>query len=154
MGLISGQQRIHSGTLLLQLNKVVHTGVFFMPLSTDSCDLANDQPMQVSKLQKEVCEALIGMGVSYVSEDTSSGYAVDIAVPQLRIAVEIDGPYHFARTDTERPLGPTALKRRQLEKMGWHVLSITLDDWQAPTLGKVMLQDLRALIQDRQEDLN
>ncbi|PRW39331.1 Tbc2 translation chloroplastic [Chlorella sorokiniana] len=54
---------------------------------------------------------------------------VDIALPQLRIAVEADGPVHFIRNKMGRdgqPLlnGPTGARNRLLRHHGWHVVEV------------------------------
>lgn len=54
-----------------------------------------------------------------------AGYSVDISLPQLRVAVEADGPTHMPRNAPSRSLGATALKRRHLSRMGWQVVSVT-----------------------------
>jgi hypothetical protein len=101
--------------------------------------------VQVSAQHADVSKALVGMGAKHIIEDTSSGYAVDLALPEEGIAVEIDGPSHFSRTDG-RLLGATALKRRHLQLMGWHVFSITHEDWQSALRAEARLQELRELI--------
>ncbi|CAE7246088.1 RAP [Symbiodinium sp. CCMP2592] len=58
--------------------------------------------------------------------------AVDIALPSRRLAIEVDGPVHFAR-DVESEalslLGPSWLKRRLLAHLGWQVVSVEWRDW-------------------------
>ncbi|PRW39115.1 RAP domain [Chlorella sorokiniana] len=54
---------------------------------------------------------------------------VDIALPQLRIAVEADGPWHFIRNRAGpdgQPLldGPTRARNRLLRHHGWHVVGV------------------------------
>ena len=46
---------------------------------------------------------------------------MDITLPQLRIAIEADGPTHVSRTPPGRMLGATSMKRRHLTQMGWQV---------------------------------
>lgn len=68
-----------------------------------------------------------------------TGYSVDITVPTLRVAIEADGPSHVSRTtrnsssssSKQRPvqLGATALKRRLLQGLGWHVVNVAYDQW-------------------------
>ncbi len=41
-----------------------------------------------------------------------------------RIAIEADGPFHFA-VNCRHPLGRTALKTRQLKAFGWEVVSVS-----------------------------
>ena len=53
----------------------------------------------------------------------------DIALPQLRIAVEADGPTHFIRNSIwpdGQPLldGPTQARNRLLRHHGWHVAGV------------------------------
>ena len=60
------------------------------------------------------------------------GYSVDYALVDERIAIEVDGPSHFARSGDgagRRLVGKTVIKRRQLAALGWRLLSITQDDW-------------------------
>lgn len=49
-------------------------------------------PAQRSQQQREVCSALTAMGLEYVCEDDSSGLSIDVAVPAIRLAVEV-GPW-------------------------------------------------------------
>ena len=108
--------------------------------------------MQASVCHNEVMRKLIGMGVAHTYEDISTGLLLDVAILELQIAIEIDGPYHFAR-NTFRPLGATALKRRHLAAMGWAVFSVTTDDWENAANQKVRLQELRELILERRKIL-
>ena len=62
----------------------------------------------------------------------AEGYSVDYALVDERIAIEVDGPSHFARSGDgagRRPVGETVIKHRQLAALGWRLLSITRDDW-------------------------
>lgn len=74
------------------------------------------------------------------------GYAVDITIPGLRIAIEADGPSHFSRTTPPstrssspsglsvlRQLGATAMKRRHLQRLGWTVVNVPYSDWDKQT---------------------
>lgn len=59
-----------------------------------------------------------------------AGYAVDIAIPGSRVALEADGPTHLARcAPGTRQLGPTAMKARHLRLLGWRVLNVTYLQW-------------------------
>ena len=40
-----------------------------------------------------------------------------------RLAIEMDGPWHFLR-DTEKRVGATVLKQRQLKALGWEVVNV------------------------------
>ena len=49
-----------------------------------------------------------------------------------RIAIEVDGPSHFAGGAQGRyPTGATLLKRRQLEHLGWRLVSVPHWEWDA-----------------------
>jgi hypothetical protein len=60
--------------------------------------------------------------------EPSLEYTIDVALPAARLALEADGPSHFA-ANTLRPLGATALKRRLLARLGWTVVSVPLHEW-------------------------
>ncbi|GFH05886.1 RAP domain-containing protein, partial [Haematococcus lacustris] len=89
-----------------------------------------------SGYQRQVANTFMRLGLMHMIEDCSSGYAVDIGLPQLRVAVEVDGPSHFCLTHTPRNAasrltltGPTAMKRRHLQKLGWATVSIRWKEW-------------------------
>ena len=63
-------------------------------------------------------------------KDPVTGYLIDIALPNNRIAIEADGPTHFTR-NTLRPLGPTLMKWHLLEIAQWAVVSVPFGDWNA-----------------------
>ena len=61
-------------------------------------------------------------------------HSIDIVLRSssgLQIAIEVDGPSHFTSTVPLRPLGETLMRRRALSAMGWHVVSVAYDSWQA-----------------------
>jgi hypothetical protein len=88
------------------------------------------EKVTVSKGQREVGECLRRLGVSHELECiTADGlFSIDLAVVDRRIAIEFDGPSHFAR-NTKEPLGHTRLRDRLLSAMGWQVVSIPFFDW-------------------------
>jgi len=60
----------------------------------------------------------------------------DVALPQLRIAVEADGPRHFIRNwagADGQPVrdGPTRARNRLLRHHGWHVVGVPYWVYQA-----------------------
>jgi hypothetical protein len=109
-----------------------------------------DTPALHSRLQSEVVDALRMLRLAPREEHRAislaageeaaggggaaggtGGYAIDAAVEGadgLRVAVEVDGPSHFIG---RRPTGATALKRRQLRHLGWHVLAVPHWEWAA-----------------------
>lgn len=83
---------------------------------------------QTSFYQRDVGRCLETLGIAHVSEDTRTGLAVDIFVPEYSLAVELDGPTHFFR-NRHQPLGPTAFKHRLLRAAGLAVASISIEEW-------------------------
>jgi very-short-patch-repair endonuclease len=60
----------------------------------------------------------------------------DVALPQLRIAVEADGPYHFLRnTEPRQQTGETRARDRLLRGWGWHVIVVPFMLWEAMFAG-------------------
>ncbi len=82
------------------------------------------QKVTVSNGQREVGESLRRLGIPHELECiTADGlFSIDLAIMDRRIALEFDGPLHFARNTLE-PLGHTRLRDRRLSAMGWHVVS-------------------------------
>jgi sirohydrochlorin ferrochelatase len=57
---------------------------------------------------------------------------VDVALPQLRIALEADGPTHFLRnTEPPQQTGDTRARDRLLRGWGWHVIVVPYVVWDA-----------------------
>ena len=68
----------------------------------------------MSDFQRDVGERLAELGIKHVEEyQAEKGlFSIDIAFSGpdgTRIAMEVDGPYHFTR-NTNAPLGPTLLR--------------------------------------------
>lgn len=60
---------------------------------------------------------------------TSDGlFSIDVALPDERIAVEVDGPRHFSANGL-RPLGETVARRVLLRARGWAVVSVPFFKW-------------------------
>lgn len=60
-------------------------------------------------------------------------YSIDIALfvrGGTRVAIEVDGPSHFATNDQEHVLGDTVARRRVLVACGWVVISVPFYVWQ------------------------
>ena len=85
----------------------------------------------MSSLHEDVMTALEVSGTKYDEEALIGIYSVDIALPDYKVAIEVDGPSHFTRTRPKRSLGPTLMKQRHLEGAGWVVVSVCSDDWSA-----------------------
>jgi hypothetical protein len=109
--------------------------------------------VKISRMQRSVACALrrLRPDVAFEEEavDPASGYSIDIAASDwdrtaqatgtaagyvlvssrraARLAVEVDGPHHFAHDGA--PTGATLLKRRQLRALGWALVSVSGDEW-------------------------
>jgi hypothetical protein len=81
-----------------------------------------------------------------------TGYAVDVSLPSIRVAIEADGPTHTSRTNALHMLGATAMKRRHLQLMGWHVINITFDHWDALGTAEKQQAFLQGAISDALDD--
>jgi hypothetical protein len=84
----------------------------------------------VSNGQREAGESLRRLGIPHKLEYiTADGlFSIDLAIADRHVALEFDGPSHFARNTLE-PLGHTRLRDRLLSAMGWHVVSIPFFEW-------------------------
>ena len=102
--------------------------------------------MQVSGTQSGVMKAVSTTGWRCESEAVVDVYAVDIAMPELKIAVDVDGPSHFTRTKPKRRLGPSAMKMRHLAFAGWTVFSMLSDDWDDRRASQEKLDQLRDIV--------
>jgi very-short-patch-repair endonuclease len=61
---------------------------------------------------------------------------VDVALPQLRIALEADGPTHFLRNlEPPQQTGDTRARDRLLRGWGWHVVVVPFMVWEAMFAG-------------------
>ncbi len=67
-----------------------------------------------------------GLRNEYLIEST---FYVDIAYPDEKLAIEVDGPSHFSRI-SGRELGNSRFKKSTLEQLGWKVISIHYLDWE------------------------
>ena len=87
----------------------------------------------VSQFQRDVGQAMEALRMGFQSEGVlAEGYSVDLAMVERRIAIEVDGPWHFVSPDRRsgwEPTGSTVLKRRQLQALGWEVVSIPFYEW-------------------------
>ena len=84
----------------------------------------------ISLFQKQVYGAAERVCPGWQMEfwDDRLQYPVDMALPERRIVVEVDGPTHFM-TNANRPLGATALKRRLLKRLGWRLVIVPYFEW-------------------------
>lgn len=83
----------------------------------------------ITKLQAAVQSTVEGLGYAAESEACTHGMSVDIWVPDLALAIEVDGPLHYAANQRQHALGPTRLKRRLLHCCGVSVLCVPFHEW-------------------------
>ena len=86
-----------------------------------------------SQLQCDVSSMLKQMGWVHTLEyETAEGFSLDLAQPESKLAVEIDGPSHYLK-DLSRGEsivnGATRFRTRQLRSFGWTVAHISFLDW-------------------------
>ena len=90
----------------------------------------------ISQFHREVSAALTNMGVpheiEYVTEDGL--FSLDIVLRGKKVAIEVDGPSHFARNFPRRRLSgeetdTTNSRYRYLEKAGWTTVHVPWFEW-------------------------
>ena len=122
--------------------------------------LAQRRPPVVSWYQRDVASILSYMGEKHEEEAVCGGYRVDLLIPSPvglsaedddatqqsspGVAVEVDGPSHFARNDAAQALGQTRLKHRQLRHLGFAVLSVPVADWEYLETSEEKVEYLRS----------
>ena len=119
---------------------------------------AQRRPPVVSWYQRDVASILSYMGERHEDEARCAGYRVDLLVPDPvgvdkgafpgGVAVEVDGPSHFARNDAAVALGQTRLKRAQLRKLGFAVVSVPVAEWEYLETAEEKVEFLREGMQD------
>ena len=86
-----------------------------------------------SQLQREVSTLMGQMGwVHSFEHETAEGFSIDLAQPESKLAVEVDGPWHYLKdlSSGESVVnGATRFKMRQLRSFGWTVAHISFLDW-------------------------
>ena len=73
----------------------------------------------------------MGWDHSYEHE-TAEGFSLDLAQPESKLAVEVDGPSHYLKdvSSGENVVDDaTRFKTRQLRTFGWTVAHISFLDW-------------------------
>ncbi|DBA79516.1 TPA: hypothetical protein ACH3X2_007703 [Trebouxia sp. C0005] len=110
-------------------------------------EIVNKRSKQGSYYARDILTTVIGLGLHHIEEDASAGYAVDVSLPHLKIAIEADGPSHRSR-NTRQPLGPTIMKQRHLQAAGWQLITIAHDDWDSLQGRSAKLQYLQEKVGD------
>ena len=111
-----------------------------------TCSLA---PVNSSLAHTDISKRLGGLGVLHENEAKINGVVVDIAMPSEKVALEIDGPWHFVLLSdgSQRYDGPTQWKHRKAESTGWKVVNITTKDYELCKNRTNMIRDtLKGLV--------
>lgn len=80
-----------------------------------------------SPFHKKIAEELKTVKPDFQEEHFIEGYFIDIAYPEEKIAIEINGPSHYIH-DTEMVFGNEILRRHLLRARGWTVLTVPYFD--------------------------
>ena len=76
---------------------------------------------------------LTEMGWNHEFEhETAEGLSLDLADPETKRAIEVDGPSHFLKDSTTGEYvvnGPTQFKSRLLRAHGWKVAHVVFFEW-------------------------
>ena len=90
-----------------------------------------------SQLQRDVSAMLTEMGWNHEFEHvTQEGISLDLADPETKNAIEVDGPYHYLRdaaTGDYVVNGPTRFKSRLLQALDWKITHVPFFDWDDKT---------------------
>ena len=100
--------------------------------------ISSGRQTTISFTQQRVFEELtkIYSDYSFRSEYQVGTYFIDIALIKEKIAIEVNGPWHYTFSqDTQENflLGDSQIKERFLKKLGWQVIVIDFDEWNNAT---------------------
>ena len=112
----------------VQLESQDRQGLLQAATSIWDAESSSKHNKQRSYYAKDIVDTVIGLGIQHKEENTSSGYAVDVGLPRLKVAIEADGPSHRSR-NTRQLLGATVMKQRHVRNAGWQFLTVAHDDW-------------------------
>jgi very-short-patch-repair endonuclease len=77
--------------------------------------------IRLTSLESIVKAKLDELGVEYIPQhSTRTGFVIDFALPDKRVAIEVDGPTHL----TKEAKAHDRFKDYQLRREGWTVLRI------------------------------
>ncbi|BDA46187.1 probable RAP domain-containing protein, chloroplastic [Coccomyxa sp. Obi] len=90
--------------------------------------------VRISALHRDVARVLteysISHNIEHVTEDEL--FSVDIALPDEKIAIEVDGPHHFT-ANTLAVTGEMLARQKLLKARGWAVISVPFFRWSGLT---------------------
>ncbi|CDR94815.1 hypothetical protein, conserved [Babesia bigemina] len=85
-------------------------------------------PPSTSKMQYKIARLLDDLKVKHKSEQRIGPYVMDYVLPQLKVAIEVNGYSHFYH-QTKEFHAITRLKYQIVRSLGWKVLSVNYFDW-------------------------
>eukprot|EP00469_Lotharella_globosa_P004853 CAMPEP_0167796058 /NCGR_PEP_ID=MMETSP0111_2-20121227/14825_1 /TAXON_ID=91324 /ORGANISM="Lotharella globosa, Strain CCCM811" /LENGTH=640 /DNA_ID=CAMNT_0007689885 /DNA_START=14 /DNA_END=1939 /DNA_ORIENTATION=- len=98
----------------------------------EECARVQAQELQTtSAFHNNVSQVLTDINIKFQNEGRIGTWTVDmhLTTPGLEhVVIEVDGPWHFLY-NTSIPHGPTALKRKAIEDLGWTLVSIPFFEW-------------------------
>lgn len=98
-----------------------------------------------TSLEQKLIDALEGVGLKRDKDysfqhPTHSGFIIDFAFPEIRLAVEVDGPIH----QTKKQRKHDYFRDKMLKREGWEVIRFTQDEVEN-RIDKVILIIIRYL---------
>lgn len=82
------------------------------------------QPLKQDTLQPKSSNIALSMSPSVVSAALA-----DAAIDTLQLAIEVDGPSHYAINQQDHMLAPTACRNWLLQQNGWTVVLVSSAIW-------------------------
>ena len=97
-----------------------------------------------SKAQKSVARALDSLGLSdLVQQEYAIGpFRIDFAIPQIKLLLEINGPYHYYYKCVDHRTTKTRMKHKALSQQGFTIIEIDFSDMKEES-NRVALLDRR-----------
>ncbi|GIX65393.1 RAP protein, putative [Babesia caballi] len=81
-----------------------------------------------SKMQYKISRLLDDLKVRHKAEQRVGPYVMDYVLPQLQVAIEVNGYSHFYHQSTEFN-AITRLKYQIVESLGWKMVSVNYFEW-------------------------
>eukprot|EP01024_Parvocaulis_polyphysoides_P031323 TRINITY_DN28353_c0_g1_i1.p1 TRINITY_DN28353_c0_g1~~TRINITY_DN28353_c0_g1_i1.p1 ORF type:complete len:208 (+),score=4.17 TRINITY_DN28353_c0_g1_i1:3-626(+) len=106
---------------------------------------------QISDFHRQVVSLLKTMGLKNLTLEKrlKNGYVVDIYWEDqgYKVAIEVDGLFHWTANAPSRALGMTHVRNRVLEGSGFMVVSVPLYEWVKLETDKAKIECLNLLLQ-------
>ena len=94
----------------------------------------NHQPDVYHKaLEQSVHNSLKALKLSPESKYILNGISLDLAIPELKLAIVIESPESFT-VNSKLPTGTSLFRRRQIRSQGWSVAVVNIYKWETFTV--------------------